>query len=188
MRFVTACWPAVLLFAPIEVTAQAGDYESAIERWHPEAFVNPAAPAPERAPTEPALKLELTPDDVVVAPSAPRSADGYTLDEMELRVRRAKIGAAASPLFLAGGASLVAYGSLGDDCWCILFCKDYVRPAKCDAAVGVGVVGITGGLAGVIASSILLHRRKRDRDRLRQAVGGQARRVQWDTAQSRLVF
>jgi hypothetical protein len=40
---------------------------------------------------------------------------------------------------------------------------------------------VAGGVAGMIASGILLRRRKRDRDRLRY-------RVQWDLAQSRVVF
>jgi hypothetical protein len=45
-----------------------------------------------------------------------------------------------------------------------------------------------GGLAGTIASGILLRRGKQDRDRLRQAHYGTPCRVQWDLVQSRLVF
>jgi hypothetical protein len=43
------------------------------------------------------------------------------------------------------------------------------------------MVLMVGGISGMIASGILVRRRKRDRDSLR-------RRVQWDLAQSRLVF
>jgi len=49
------------------------------------------------------------------------------------------------------------------------------------------VLGV-GGLVGIVASGILLRKRKRDRDSLRYAHIGTPRRVQWDLAQSRLVF
>lgn len=188
MRFLASYLLAAFLFAPLTVSAQVEEDVSRLERWHPEAFVDPAKPASETPPEGSSLKLELTPEGFGVSPSAARTSDGYTLEEMDLRVRRAKIGAAISPLFVAGGVSLVTYGSLGADCWCILFCQDFERPRQCNAAIGVGVLGIVGGMAGVIASSTLLHRRKRDRDRLRRTHVGSPRRVQWDVAQSRLVF
>lgn len=188
MRFLATYLATALLSAPLTVSAQAEEDTSRLERSHPEAFHDSTQPALEPSAEEPSLKLELTPESLDVAPSPARTADGYTLEEMDLRVRRAKIGAAISPLFVAGGVSLVTYGSLGGDCWCALFCKDFVRPRQCNAAIGVGVVGIVGGLAGVIASSTLLHRRKRDRDALRRAHDGSPRRVQWDVARSRLVF
>ena len=46
----------------------------------------------EPAPDEPALQLRLDSAGVEAVPSAPRTGDGYTLEEMELRVKRAKIG------------------------------------------------------------------------------------------------
>ena len=49
-------------------------------------------PSSETASEEPALQLELTPAGVDIAPSPPRTDDGYTLEEMDVRVRRAKIG------------------------------------------------------------------------------------------------
>ena len=51
-----------------------------------------AAPTPEPASEEPALQLKLDSAGVEAVPSAPRTVDGYTLEETELRVRRAKIG------------------------------------------------------------------------------------------------
>jgi len=53
------------------------------------------------------------------------------------------------------------------------------------AAFVIGEILSIGGVAGMIASGILLRRRKRD---LREAHYGAPHRVQWDLAQSRLVF
>jgi hypothetical protein len=52
----------------------------------------------------------------------------------------------------------------------------------------VGCLLLVGGFAGMVASGILLRRRKFERDWLRQAHYGTPRRAQWDLARSRLVF
>jgi len=100
------------------------------------------------------------------------TADGYTLEEMELRVKRAKIGLGVSVVGMVGFGVLFLYGAAADD----------------TAAVAIGFILSLGGLGGTIASGILLRRRKRDRDRLLEAHYGTPRRVQWDLARSRLVF
>jgi hypothetical protein len=121
---------------------------------------------------------------VEVVPSPPRTVDGYTLEEIELRMKRARIGLGVSALSTVVGIALssVAWGNsicfLGD---CSV--ESWVAP------VGyTGAALVAGGVAGMTASGILLRRRKRDRDSLRAAHYGTPRRAQWDLAQSRLVF
>jgi len=138
----------------------------------------------EPVPEEPALQLKLDPAGVEVVPSPPRTPDGYTLEEMELRVTRAKIGLGVSAL-----STVVGFGigiAAATNTICIL--EPCTEPGWV-APVGItGAVLMAGGIAGMIASGILLRRRKRDRDGLREARYEGPRRVQWDLAQSRLVF
>lgn len=126
------------------------------------------APASEPAPEEPVLKLELDDAGVAVAPSAPRTAKGYTLGEMELRVKRAKIGLGASGGALFVGLVMgVAALSQITPLVCFFDC-----PPTPGWTAPVGAVGATltaGGLVGVIASGVAFRRRKRDRDRLLEA-------------------
>ena len=142
----------------------------------------------EPVPEEPALQLELDDAGVEVAPTPLRTPDGYTLEEMDVRVRRAKIGLGSSAAALFAGGMFVGFGIGGawsDPCFfeeCAPVPKRYVAYAWTGAALSVG------GFAGMVASGILLRRRKRDRDSLRQAHYGTPRRVQWDPAQSRVVF
>jgi len=114
----------------------------------------------------------------------PRTADGYTLEQMELRVKRAKIGLGVSVL-----STVVGFGigiAAATNTICIL--EPCTEPGWV-APVGItGAVLMAGGVAGMIASGILLRRRKRDRDSLREAHYGTPRRAQWDLARSRLLF
>jgi hypothetical protein len=136
----------------------------------------------EPAPKEPALQLELDDAGVEVAPSPPRTPDGYTLEEMELRVKQAKIGLGASAGIWAFGFALVAAGLTGD-------CNTLdATPDRCDPLYFTGSFFTTGGLIGMITSGVLLSKRKRDRRWLRETHYGAPRRVQWDLARSRLVF
>jgi len=143
------CVCAVVGTSPLSVSAQAGEEEvgSRLERWHPEAFVDPASkPTPSEPASEgPALQLELDSAGVEVVPSPPRTVDGYTLEETELRVRRTKIG-----LGISGGV-------------------------------------FVGGV-GMIASAVILGRGRTELSELQEAHYGRPRRVQWDLAQSRVVF
>jgi hypothetical protein len=66
---------------------------------------------------------------------------------------------------------------LGDSC-----------PKWVDPVGNAGMVLALGGAAGMIATGILLGVRKGKRRSLQEADYGTPRRVQWDLAQSRLVF
>jgi hypothetical protein len=131
------------------------------------------AHSPEPAPEEPALQLVALDSTGVVFTLIPSpTAHGYTLEEIETRVKRAKIGLGVSVVAMVGFGVLFLYGAAADD----------------TAAVATGLILSLGGTGGTIASGILLRRRKRDRDSLRAAHYRTPRRVQWDLAQSRVVF
>ncbi len=176
----SVCVLTGLLASPTSASAQAGDEGgSRLERWHPEAFVDPTAPA---------LQLELPPAGFDVEPISPRTVDGYTRDEVELRVRRAKIGVGLSAVALAAGSSMVGGGMVSSICFSFGDADPCPPPASWVAPVSVGSVLVVGGLVTIIVSSVALRRRKRDRDSLSQANGGAPHRARWDLAQSRLVF
>ena len=141
-----------------------------------------------QADEEPALQLKLDSAGVDIAPSPPRTVDGYTLEEMDVRVRRAKIGLGSSAAALFAGGMFVGFGMSGD-CgleFCVGECTP--QPKRCGAFLWTGTALSVGGFAGMIASGILLHRRKRDRDSLREAHYGRSHRVQWNLESSRFVF
>ena len=179
---------AGLVASPPGASAQAGEEEgnSRLERWHPEAFVDPAAPATERAADGPALQLKLTPAGVDVAQSPPHTVDGYTREEMELRVRRAKIGVGVSTAAVGVGFAMGA--GAGMSSLCFSFGGEPCPPPRWVAPVSIGAVLALGGLVTMIVSSVALHRRKGQQDRLKEANHGRPGRVRWDLAESRLVF
>jgi cytochrome c biogenesis protein CcdA len=227
----------------------------------------------EPASVEPALQLKLDSAGVDVVPSPPRTADGYTLEEMERRKRRARIGLlstagvslAGMGLVIAGarvsntqpssddkpanalkfsgvallvagiagmvvsgialktrrrqldryepapeytleeterrvrrarlglGFSVVATTVVGPLLIFVGFAASfYEEPGSpsglAPAAFATGFILTLGGIVGMGVSGSKLRRRKRDRDRLLEAHYGRPRRVQWDLAQSRLVF
>ena len=144
--------------------------------------------ASEPAPEEPALQLQLDKSGVEVVPSPPRTPDGYTLEEMELRVRRAKIGLGSSAAALFAGGMFTGVGIAESYSACDFFEECAPVPKRYMAYLWTGTALLVGGFAGMVASGILLGRRKFDRDWLRQAHYATPRRVQWDLAQSRLVF
>ena len=104
---------------------------------------------------------------------------GYTLEEMELRVKRAKIGLGVSAGSMVLGTVLSGVAA-ANSVVCFDSCPGWVDPV-----FAMGMTLALGGFAGTIASGILLRRRKRD---LREAHYGTPHRVQWDLPQSRLVF
>ena len=132
-----------------------------------------------------AVTLEVDEVGVGVVPSPPRTVDGYTLEEMELRARRAKIGLGVSAGLSIAGAAMFGAGITSWDL-CI-----FPPPEGCDDDAGLmiaGMVVMTGGLVGLIASGAMLGKRKRKLRELRVAHYRAPHRVQWDLAQSRLVF
>lgn len=144
----------------------------------------------EPASEEPALQLQV--DDelgIEVVPRPPRTADGYTLEEMELRVKRAKIGIGASAL------SLVVGGILAGVAVPNLSCESSGTGAgDCPIpgwSLPVFVTGVTlagGGVLGMIATGALLGVRKRKLRRLEEAHYATPRRIRWNLARSQLVF
>ena len=140
-------------------------------------------PQPERAQEASALQLKLDADGVDVLASSARTRDGYTLKEMERRVQRAKRGLGVSVVPLALGGIFMTVGTIGLGCF---FNSD--PPTSCDRMLYAGVGLAAVGAAGMIATGILLGVRKRRLRRLEEAHYGTPRRVQWDLAQSRLVF
>jgi len=141
------------------------------------------APSSEPASEEPALQLKLDATGVEVAPSPPRTADGYTLKEMDVRVRRAMFGIVGSTVAVIIGGTLVMSGVGGDCGW-----GGDAEREKCDRRAYAGTALMAGGAVGMIATGILLGVRKRKRSSLREADYGRPRRVQWDLAGSRVVF
>lgn len=101
-------------------------------------------PSSETASEEPALQLGLTPAGVDIAPSSPRTDDGYTLEEMDVRVRRAKIGLGSSAAVLFAGGMFLGFGMSGD---CGLeFCfGECTPPTKAMRRVCVDRHGSLGG-------------------------------------------
>jgi hypothetical protein len=170
-----------LVALPQSVSAQPAD-EDSLSSWQ----VDEGASLEQPAPEEPALQLKLDEAGVGVVPPLPRTADGYTLEEMELRVKRARIGLGVSLGVLFVGGVVVVIGSI--QCGTRITDPTPGQPDPCDVSVWTGTALSVGGFVGTITSSALLRRRKRDRDRLQEAHYERPRRVQWDLARSRLVF
>jgi hypothetical protein len=165
----------------------------------PSIVQEPALP-PEPAPGEPALELTLDDAGVEAVPS-PRTVDGHTLEEMDRRVRRARIGLLSTTGVLVAGVVFVAsWGAAG--CFDLNINLSFkaessigfstkarsISEPGCGALGGIGFISILGGAAGMIANGILLGVRKRKLRELQQAHYGRRRQVQWELARSRLVF
>jgi hypothetical protein len=69
----------------------------------------PSGAGAEPAPEKPALQLELDDAGVGVTPSPPRTSDGYTLEEAELRVKGARVGVIMSVIPLVVGGILLGF-------------------------------------------------------------------------------
>jgi hypothetical protein len=194
MRYLVGFVLALALAAlPLSVCAQDAEEGTTAEpnaaEPAPSSEPAPEEPVPpsEPVPEEPALQLKLDDAGVGVVPSPPRTPDGYTLEEMELRVKRAKIG-----LGVSGGALLVGlvmgFVALAnyESCFLRWECPEYP-----DWVGPVGWTGFTlamGGLTGMIVSRVRLARHKRARNWLRRPHYGGPHTVRWDLARSRLVF
>jgi hypothetical protein len=183
MRYLVGFVLALALAAlPLSVSAQTGE-----EATTAEPNLEEPAASSEPAPEEPALQLRLDDAGVEVVPSPPRTTDGYTLGEMDVRVRRAQIGVGVSVFAFVAGVNMgfVAMANF-ESCFLAWECPEYP-----DWVGPVGWTGFTlamGGLTGMITSGVLLRNSRHGRDWLRPAHHGTPRRVQWDLAQSRLVF
>jgi len=163
---------------------------SRLERGHldpfaePEDFVPPLQPA-----SEPALKLEVDSTALEVTPSPSGTEDGYTLEEMEGAVERHRRGLIISSVFFGVGVGALA-GSIAwgphaecgdDDTW---FC---IPPGPMFVGTFGGAMAI-GGLVGMALKGTRLNKSRSELRKLKEARYERPPRVQWDLAQSRLVF
>ena len=166
-----------LAAVPRSVSAQQKE-EGAI----PEPDQQDPTPSAEPAPEEPALEMNLGADGVEVAPSYPqRTDDGYTREEMEVRVRRAKGGCGGTAGVLALGVGLVIGGVVYES-------SDLSDVGVQPTLLAMGILVTVAGAAGMALSCNKLAARKGQLRTLQEAHYGRPRRVQWDLAQSRLVF
>jgi hypothetical protein len=135
--------------------------------------------------SQPALQLVALDSTGVLFTLIPSPAvDGYTLEEMELRVKRAKIGLGVS----AGSMVLGTVLAIAAGAQTIICFEPCSYPGWVDPVFAMGMTLALGGAAGMVVSGILLGKRKRKLRRLTEAHYGTPRRVQWDLAGSRLVF
>ena len=157
--FLCVC---ALCLVPLSLSAQDAE-----EGATSEPNLQEPAPSSEPAPEEPALQLRLDSAGVAVAPSPPRTEDGYTLEEMELRVERAKIGIGVSGgVFLAGVVMGSIYLAKAEPLNICFDCPP-PPPESVDRVGWAGVALTSAGFVGMITSGILTRKRKRDRDSLR---------------------
>ena len=171
MRYVhgLVCVCAFLVAMPLSASAQDSEEDGSwLERWHPEAFEDPAKPSSEPAPEEPSLQLKVDDAGVDVVRTPPPTADGYpatvdgtTVEELEVRVRRAKFGLIAPAAVTAAGVVVFALGTYGD-CY-----EPKAYPDPCDKPRWAGGTLAIAGSVGLIATSILVGVRKQE---LRRAV------------------
>ena len=149
MRFVLAMVLAGLVALPLSASAQAGEEGT----------------TPEQNLEEPALQLELDDAGVELVPTPPRTSDGYTLEEMELRVKGARIGLGVSvPFIMMGTMVAVVSSGLGE-----FATPEEEKTGPSPGGIAAGIVMSAGGLGGTIASGVLLRRRKRELRSLEQA-------------------
>lgn len=204
MRYLVGFGLTVVLVAsPLGVSAEAQEEGAKLEPTADKAAaqsqpVREEPPSPSESPHERpgpssgsaserlATRLELDDTGVEVSPSLARTSDGFTLKEMDGRVRRAGIGLGVSMLALGASFGMIAAG-LGASI-CISFGEPCSTPSWTGPVTGVGMLLAIGGISGTIACAILLVRRNQERERLREAQHARPRRARWDLARSRLVF
>ena len=191
MKLVMVMVLAGLVAAPLSANAQVGEEGEASEPDLVE-----GVPMPEAGPEEHEPSTEPGPEEPALQPKLDEA--GVEVVEMQRRVRNAKIGLGIS------GASVLVGGVLMGIGWGGSY-QDFGTPEEAASNDRIGIAGatlLTGGVASLLATGILLRVRKRKLESLEQRLrelqrdlplGGrgarpQARRVQWDLARSTLVF
>ena len=154
-----------------------------LERSHPEAFVDPTKPKPG---SEPALQLGVDSAGLQVTPTAPLSVEEFELQEIDDRVQRAKIGVGVSAIPIGVGAIMASASAFASINSFDLGSTQDTSSQDTALYAGSAIAGVGG--VSMIATGILLGVRKHQRRRFQEAQPGTARRVQWDTEASRLVF
>ena len=138
-----------LVALPFGVSAQTGQ-EGAIQ----EPTVEESLPSPEPAPEQPALELKLDDDSVKLAPGSYRLPDREpTFEEMELRVRRAKIGFGVSAGVAGAGLMLVPVG--------YGIASDGGAPGADTAMIAGAAIALAGAIASYTALGIWIHRKRK---------------------------
>jgi len=130
------------------------------------------------------LKLEST----HVASTPATTANEYSLEQMDVRVRRARIGLISTAAAAVVGLPLFMAGIYHRDCFFTGLFSLELEAKWCTPVASTGLVLMLGGSVGMIATGILLGIRKGERRRLQKAHYGRPRKVQWDLASSRVVF
>jgi hypothetical protein len=106
------------------------------------------------------LELKLDYAGVEVTPSPPQTFDGYTLEELEVRKRRASLALIAPAVTTVAGIALFVFGTSGDcyndaaDDWDY---RDACRRPRIAGGVLMGVGGV-----GMITGSALAARRSKE--------------------------
>jgi hypothetical protein len=137
VRLVAAMVLAGLVAWPLSASAQTAEEGATSE------------PASE----EPALQLKLDEAGVEVEPTPARTFGGYTLEELELRKRRAGLALIAPAVVTAAGIVLFVYGTSGDcyddqaDDW------DYRDGCRRPRDAGM-VLTISGGVGMIVGSAL----------------------------------
>jgi hypothetical protein len=163
MRYVLGCVCVLALGAlPLSVRAQEAEEattagpnaEDEDETSSPNA--EEPAPSSEAAPEEPALELKLDEAGVEVTPSPPRTFLGYTLEELELRKRRAALGLIAPAALTIAGVTTLVLGRHG-----ACRTEGLVVNQRCNWLRGSGIALTTAGSVGMIVGLGVLGARKR---------------------------
>lgn len=172
MRYLVGlvCVLALALVSPLSVGAQDVDPE----------------PSAEPAPEEPALQLELDATGVEASPLAASVSAARTRAEMERRVKAARVGVGVSAVTLVLGAVIAGAGAAASINRS--FSSTPPDTSGADAAVWAGTALVGVGGVSMIATGILLGKRKRKLRDLQEAHYTTPRRLQSDLANSRLVF
>jgi len=126
------------------------------------------APSSEPAPEEPALQLKLDAAGVEVTPSPSLTEDGYTLEEKELRVKRAKMGLLGPAALIVAGVPLLMRGRTTTCPYEAYY--PYERfSERCERLRISGIALMAIGGVGMIVGSSVVGVRKRE---LRWTVNG----------------
>jgi len=124
--------------------------------------------ASEPAPEEPALQLKLDAAGVEVTPSPSLTEDGYTLEEKELRVKRAKMGLLGPAALIVAGVPLLMRGRTTTCPYEAYY--PYERfSERCERLRISGIALMAIGGVGMIVGSSVVGVRKRE---LRWTVNG----------------
>ena len=157
MRYLVGLAVALALVAlPLSVSAQDAAESATPEASAEEPVTEKPTPSAEPAPEEPALQLKLDEAGVEVTPTPPRTFNGYTLEELELRKRRAALGLIAPAAITAAGVALVVLGTTGDchDDFHSLYSRDACRRPRIAGGVLTGV----GGLGMIVGGWLVAQR------------------------------